>query len=164
MVSKALGMGYVKDKNNDNCMAGFTKKLLFNSNPDSGGTGGDERSWNRMKKDPFFITKFLDGTQHGANTNRTHYLEVRSNWRREGSYYDLEKITCPTFIYNGRNETTTLFHAEWYKKVIPGSELIIFDEHGHGSIALEAEKIILALVQGKSIPPNYETPAQQEMA
>ena len=32
--------------------------------------------------------------------------------------------------------------------------LTIFDEHGHVSIGLEIEKIILALVQGKSIPPD----------
>ena len=41
--------------------------------------------------------------------------------------------------------------AEGNFALIKGAELIIMPEHGHSSILLEAEKIILALVQGKSV-------------
>ena len=46
-------------------------------------------------------------------------------------------------------------NAQLYHRLIEGSTLTIFDEHGHVSIGLEAQKIILALVQGKSVPANY---------
>ena len=118
--------------------------------------GGDKRSWDAMDKDPFFVTKMLDSNLHGALSPKTYVWEFGGFLARlEGPFYDIAQVRCPTFIYNGRDEASALMNAQLYHRLIEGSTLTIFDEHGHVSIGLEMQKIILALVQGKSVPANY---------
>jgi pimeloyl-ACP methyl ester carboxylesterase len=151
MVRKIFGAMAVTDKTKDFGMADRYKMMFGPDQPEC----GDKRMWDRVAKDHFFVTRFFDALMNGSNKPCSAYYQFRSNWRLEGSYFDLSKIQCPTFIYNGKNETTHMMNAEIYKRSISGSELIVLEEHGHASIGMEAGKVILALVQKKAMPPNY---------
>ena len=135
---------YFPDKTKDFGMAAKYKGTC------KGEDGGDKRSWDAMDKNPFFVTKTLDSYLHGTRSKDTFDLEFQ---RMLGLPYDYDTtaIQCPTFIYNGKKEATSAMMAEGNFALIKGAELIIMPEHGHSSILLEAEKIILALVQGKSV-------------
>jgi pimeloyl-ACP methyl ester carboxylesterase len=110
--------------------------------------GGTERSWSTMDKDTFFITKMMDSNLHGANRKNQFVWELMRAASPEGSPYDLEAVKCPTFIYQGRKEAVNPgAAAEVYHRVIKGSKLIWFDDHGHVTVCMEAEKIIRALVK-----------------
>ena len=44
---------------------------------------------------------------------------------------------------------------ELNQKLIRGSELVVWEAHGHVSIAMEFTGIVNGLVQGKSLPGDY---------
>ena len=106
-----------------------------------------------MQKDLFFVTKILDSELHGSNSKMGLLYEMMGLFGEWS--FDLAAIKCPTFIYNGEKEETPLPHAKMFNKLIPNSELIIFPEHGHVSEMMEFEKIVVGLVQGKSVESSY---------
>ena len=116
--------------------------------------GGDERAFRVMDADHFFVTKTLDSYLHGPRSKNTFDLEFRRQLGMAWDY-DTAKIKCPTFIYNGKKEATSIAMATSNHRLVAGSELIIFPEHGHSTILLEAERIISALIQGKSVQSSY---------
>ena len=107
-----------------------------------------------MDSDHFFISKMLDGELHGTNTKNGLLLEMQgifSPWS-----FDVADIKCPTFIYNeGQGEVHPDMARRNYE-LIPNSQLCIFKMHGHCSIVMECEKIIVGLVEGKLIESSYE--------
>ena len=107
-----------------------------------------------MDSDHFFISKMLDGELHGTNTKNGLLLEMQgifSPWS-----FDVADIKCPTFIYNeGQGEVHPDMARRNYE-LIPNSQLCIFKMHGHCSIVMEYEKIIVGLVEGKLIESSYE--------
>ena len=113
-------------------------------------TGGAPKE---MQKDLFFVTKILDSELHGSNSKMGLLYEMMGLFGEWS--FDLAAIKCPTFIYNGEKEETPLPHAKMFNKLIPNSELIIFPEHGHVSEMMEFEKIVVGLVQGKSVESSY---------
>lgn len=119
----------------------------------SKGCGGTEQMFERMDKDQFYISKMMDCHLHGIRSPLTALYELQTVHDPAGFSYDYKNIKCPTFVYNGKEELTPLSMAQMYHKCIPGSELIVMQEHGHASIVLESEEIILALVQGKAWRP-----------
>jgi len=116
--------------------------------------GGNETTWKVFDKDLFFVTKGMDSNLHGTNAKWT----VMAEWKRMAlaPEYDISTVKCPTFIYNGKEEATSLKCAEIYHSLVEGSELTIFPDHGHWGIALEAEKIIRALIQNKIVPASEQ--------
>jgi pimeloyl-ACP methyl ester carboxylesterase len=133
------------DKNKD---FGFASKYAVYRGEDVGGT---ERSWSTMDKDSFFITRMMDSHLNGANTKGQFVWELMTVARPEGAPYDVTLIKCPVFIYQGLKEAVTLKpSAEIYGRIIPGSKIIWYDDHGHVTICMEMEKIIRALVKGEA--------------
>ena len=139
---------YFPDKDRD---YGMAKKYTGTMKKED---GGDERAFSVMDRDQFFVTKTLDSYLHGPRSQDTFDLEFQRQLGMPWDY-DTAAIKCPTFIYKGEKEATPLSTAESNHKLITGSELIIMPEHGHSTILLEAEKIILALVKGKSVKSRY---------
>ena len=145
------GWNYHADKTKDYGMADVYASVKTVA------SGGDERAWNAADQDPFFATKMVDHHLHGANGKLTFFwwMSAMHGYCEHGHHYDTTKIKCPTFIYNGKKEETFIGHAEINHKLIAGSELIVMEEHGHMTIGLEYQRIILALVQGKSVQSSY---------
>ena len=110
---------------------------------------------NAMLSDHYFVSKILDAELHGSNTSSGMLHEMRGVWSHDGWSYDITRIKCPTFVYGELDgEVPTLMHKLTHK-LIPGSELILWQAHGHLSIAMEVGGIFAALVQGKSFPGDY---------
>ena len=114
-------------------------------------TGGAPKE---MRKDHFFVTKFLDSELHGSNSKMGLLYEMMGVFQEWS--FDIAKIQCPTFIYNGIKEEIPLSHAKMLNKLIPNSELVVFQEHGHCSIVMEFENIVGGLLQGKSVEGRYK--------
>eukprot|EP00944_MAST-04C_sp_MAST-4C-sp1_P014764 g14764.t1 len=106
-----------------------------------------------MQKDLFFVTKILDSELHGSNSKMGLLYEMMGLYREWS--FDVAAIKCPTFIYHGMNEEVPLPHAKMLNKLIPNSELVVFQEHGHVSEMMEFEKIVAGLVQGKAVESSY---------
>ena len=145
MVSASMYVG--PDKSKDFGMADFYKYCK------SKDCGGDARTWAAMDEDPFFVSKVLDAWAHGGQCKRNAYYEWQTLFKP--FCFDSSSVKCPTFIYHERKGETPIGHANQNHKRIEGSELIIMEEHGHVTIGLEAEKIIRALVDGKSVQGSY---------
>ena len=106
-----------------------------------------------MQKDHFFVTKLLDSELHGSNSKTGllyEFMGLFDEWP-----FDIAKIQCPTFVYNGIKEETPLSHAKMLNKLVPNSELVVFQEHGHCSIMMEFEKIVGGLIRGNSVEGSY---------
>jgi pimeloyl-ACP methyl ester carboxylesterase len=149
LVGAISSASYCEDKTKDYGMAGQYSMYK------TADIGGDKRAWDAMDKDPFFVTKMLDGKLFGNNTKKNMLWEWQTMFRKEGFPYDPKKVKCPTFIYNGKKEATHIANAQVYNRLIEGSQLTIFDEHGHLDIGMMYEKIIPALVKGELVKPNY---------
>merc|ERR1711871_250530 len=97
-----------------------------------------------MLSDHYFVSKMLDAQLHGSNTYNGMVNEMRgvfSSWS-----YDITTIKCPTFVYGEIDgEVPTVMHEQTHK-LIPGSELVLWQAHGHASIAMESGGIFAALV------------------
>ena len=113
-------------------------------------TGGAPKE---MQKDHFFVTKLLDSELHGSNSKMGLLYEMMGLFQEWS--FDIAAIKCPTFIYNGIKEETPLSQAQMLNRVIPNSELVVFQEHGHCSIMMEFEKIVAGLIQGKAVEGSY---------
>jgi pimeloyl-ACP methyl ester carboxylesterase len=113
-------------------------------------TGGAPKE---MWSDHFFVTRCLDAEMHGSNGTWQLLFELQGIFRKWS--YDCSKITCPTFIYHGPKEEVPLAMAKQTQKIVPGSELVVMEEHGHCSIMMEFENIVAGLVEGKSVQSSY---------
>lgn len=120
--------------------------------------GGDKRAWAVAWADPFILSQSVDcsmgfSSPHGPKDYQNEFDRAfQSPWA-----YDPCEITVPCFIYNGTKEETPAFLAELNHKLINGSELIMWEAYGHGSISLEFERIIQALVKKQKVegPPLW---------
>jgi len=121
-------------------------------------TGGDKRSRDLMNADPYFVTGQIDSFIPGYRTPQDAIVEFG---RISGGLwsYDPSEITMPCFLYNegGKNPTVPPVCAEYHHRLIKGSELILWEGHGHVSITMEIKNIMEALVKKeKAKKPNYE--------
>jgi pimeloyl-ACP methyl ester carboxylesterase len=114
-------------------------------------TGGAPKA---MDSDLFFITRSLDAELHGSNGTWQLLYELQGislKWS-----YDVSKIQCLTFIYHGPKEEVPLCQAEQNQQLIPGAELVVMHGHGHCSMMMEFERVVGALVAGKSVQSSYQ--------
>jgi len=142
----------------DDKLASLYKEYLMGSDG-----GGDKRAKDAAYSDPFLVTKILDTMIPGPHTRatfRNEFIRANSPWA-----YDPSEITVPCFIYNGEKEETPVECARMHKKLIPGSELILWT-YGHVSWFLENRRIIQALVNKKKVdePPLYASDASLRSA
>ena len=94
--------------------------------------------------------------QHGANCKLCCLHEMQGCAVEGGFPYDITEIKCPTFIYHEVKGEVPLASAEINRDLIPGGELIVLPEHGHTSMIMEFERIVLAAVQGKSVQSRFK--------
>ena len=118
-------------------------------------TGGAPKA---MESDHFFVTKLLDSELQGANSKAGLLYEMTSLFGGGvpgGPWsYDVASITCPCTLYNEAKGEVPLVMAERNHKLIKGSELVVWAQHGHCSIMMEFENIVGALLQGKAYPTS----------
>lgn len=171
--------GFVKKLNNGGFNRWLWRKLSFamianDINKDwawrwanifSSATGGDKRSQDMMNADPYFVTAQIDSFIPGyisPNDPVVEFIRISSaQWS-----YDPRGIKVPCFIYNegGKNATVPPVCGEFHKKLIPKSELVLWEGHGHISITMEIGKIMQALVKKeKAETANYDEQAKSEV-
>eukprot|EP00933_Yihiella_yeosuensis_P024641 TRINITY_DN19099_c0_g1_i1.p1 TRINITY_DN19099_c0_g1~~TRINITY_DN19099_c0_g1_i1.p1 ORF type:complete len:396 (-),score=73.94 TRINITY_DN19099_c0_g1_i1:95-1195(-) len=131
-----------KDKTGDTGMA--AKYNMLKSH-----TGGDERGNGAMDADPFFVSQVVDGYRL-FNSKQDCMAEWSRCWGHDWSY-DPADVKAPCFIYNGEDETVERPNAEWHHREIKGSQLTLFPGHSHQTIAMEAKRIIEALVKKERV-------------
>ena len=138
----------VKDTSKD---PGFGSKYVsyFKYGDASGNKHGP---WTALDKDPFAVSALLDSYWHGVNCNHCGVVELIRIFGKQGWGCDVAAVACPTFIYQGAKDAETpVAAAEFFHKVIKGSELIIMEGHGHMSIMMESGRIIEALVKKEKV-------------
>ena len=113
-------------------------------------TGGAPKE---MSTDHFFVTKLLDSELHGMNSITGLCLEMQGLFLPWS--YDIANIKCPCFLYIEPKGEVPITHAQLNNRLIPGSELIVFPEHGHCSIMMEFEKVVLGLIKGNSVQSSF---------
>jgi len=169
---KAMGIPGIDCIRQNGCKAAFVRKVvssLFVYHPDKARDPGF-RQWHNgwlvhsgctakskaaCNENIFFLTKMCDQLHYGGNCANYGLVEQSRQWGGPHCY-PTKAITCPTFIYHGKEEQAVPpVHAEHLHKLISGSELVVMNDHGHGSIGIEYENIILALVQGKSATGTF---------
>jgi len=121
-------------------------------------TGGDDRSRDLMNADPFFVTGVIDSLIPGFRTPEDSIVETG---RISGGLwsYDPSEVTVPCFLYNegGEGAIVPPVCAKYHHRLIEGSELILWEGHGHVSICMEIKNVMEALVKKeKAKMPNYE--------
>ena len=144
------GIYYYPDKTKDFGFAGHSSGGF--SYYKSKATGGAPKE---MSSDHFYVTKLLDSELHGMNTVTGLSLEMQGLFHPWS--YDIANIKCPCFLYVESKGEVPITHVQLNNRLIPGSELIVFQEHGHCSIMMEFEKIVLGLVKGNSVQSSYTT-------
>lgn len=148
MTMAQSSMCYHPDKTKD--YKGMMSMAMFYSYMKSSEYGGSKRTWAKMDKDLFFVTKTLDAELHG-NTTKANLLH---GFQTLLAPYDVDfaKVKCPTFLYHGKLDAISTFpQAERNHQLVAGSELIAFEDYGHVDICMGFGKIILALARGKSV-------------
>jgi len=148
--AKLSFVGIANDINKD--WAWRWKNMFFDQ------TGGDKRSRDLMNADPYFVTGQIDSMIPGFRTPQDAVVEFG---RVSGGVwsYDPSEIKVPCFLYNEGGETATVppACAMYHHRLIKGSELILWEGHGHVSILMEIKNIVQALVKKeKAKMPNYE--------
>ena len=140
---------YYPDKSKD---FGFTGHMAGGYSYYKGkATGGAPKC---MEKDHFFVTKLLDSELNGANSKCALLYEMQGLFLPWS--FDVAKIQCPCFLYHETDGEVPMVMAEQNKMLIAGSELIVWPQHGHCSIAMEFENIVVGLVEGKSVESRYD--------
>eukprot|EP00746_Dinoflagellata_sp_MGD_P167701 gnl/MRDRNA2_/MRDRNA2_98542_c0_seq1.p1 gnl/MRDRNA2_/MRDRNA2_98542_c0~~gnl/MRDRNA2_/MRDRNA2_98542_c0_seq1.p1 ORF type:complete len:504 (+),score=137.50 gnl/MRDRNA2_/MRDRNA2_98542_c0_seq1:66-1514(+) len=122
---------------------------------------GTKLSWDVMDNNPFYTTLLLDVMIPGCVTVHDGVNEFKRAFGAPWSY-DPREVKVPCFIYNGNPEETTVKHAEYHHKMIKGSELIVMEGHGHGSILMESGRIIQALVKKQKVEAPCWAKSQAE--
>jgi len=141
MARKISEISFVKDKTADYGFADWWGQLKAG--------GGSKEVCEVCEKDLFFVTKCLDSHLFGNNTTMNFYHTTELLYNK----WDLDtaKVKCPTFFYHGKLDMEAyVVCAEQSHKLIEGSELLAFEQHGHFTIFMYQDKIINALVKGTS--------------
>ena len=107
-----------------------------------------------MESDHFFVSKFLDGELNGANSRCALLYELQGIFAPWS--YDAASITCPTFLYYETDGEVAVAHGEQNQRLIANSQLVVWPQHGHCSILMEFEGIVMALVEGRAAEAKYE--------
>ena len=115
-------------------------------------TGGAPKA---MESDHYFVSKMLDAELNGANSKNGLVHEMAGVYSNKPWSYDIANIKCKTFLYVESEGEVPQSYMELNQRLIPGSELLVWEAHGHVSIAMEFAGIVVALVQGKSFPGDY---------
>lgn len=111
---------------------------------------GTKASWDVLDNNHFYASLLLDVVIPGCVTVQDGINEFKRGWGLPWSY-DPGEIKVPCFIYNGNPEETAVQCAEALNKMIPGSEKVIMEGHGHGSILMESGRIIQALIKKEKV-------------
>lgn len=117
-------------------------------------TGGAPVS---LKEDHFFVCACLDAELHGANCQYGMWFEMINILGVPWSY-DVSKIQCPCHIYNETKGEVNIADAQHLNAIIPGSELTIWEQHGHCSIHMEFEKMVAGILEGKIVKEGIPGP------
>jgi pimeloyl-ACP methyl ester carboxylesterase len=154
VISKSQWPG--KDKTKDFGMAAWYEYYNTSTGNGAGGTlekpegsGGSKEMFALMNKDLFWVSKMMDSHLYGHNTPMNFYNTAAILTAK----YDLDTATvkCPTFLYHGKLDGEAWFRAaEQNHKLIAGSELLMHEGHGHMTVFLWQEQMILALVKGEA--------------
>jgi pimeloyl-ACP methyl ester carboxylesterase len=122
-------------------------------------TGGAPKC---MESDHFFISRFLDGELHGANSEWALLLEFKGLFSHDGWFYDVGEITCPCFLYNEtdskKGEVPFVMmerNRDQISQAGGKAELVIWNDHGHCSILMEFENIVHNLIRSKAASSKY---------
>jgi hypothetical protein len=113
---------------------------------------GAKPCWDLIDKDPFFVTSCFDQLIPGC-INKDEALTEFSRCYAAPWSYDIQEITVPCFIYNGRKEETQVVMAETHHRLIKGSELTIWESYGHVTILMEFQNIVESLVRKEKAGP-----------
>ena len=113
-----------------------------------------------MASDHWFVTKLLDAELYGSNSKRGLLYEMQGVWSHAGWSYDIAAIKCPCFLYVERDGEVKESYVELNQRLIPGAELVVYEAHGHTSIAMEVAGIAAALVAGRSFAGDHSTGPQ----
>jgi pimeloyl-ACP methyl ester carboxylesterase len=62
--------------------------------------------------------------------------------------FDVRSIRCPVIVlHGGSDRMVDVIHAHHTAEVVPGAELVVFDDYGHFSIVTEVVPAISNLLQ-----------------
>jgi pimeloyl-ACP methyl ester carboxylesterase len=62
--------------------------------------------------------------------------------------FDVRSIQCPVIVlHGGSDRMVDVIHAHHTAEVVPGAELVVFDDDGHFSIVTEVVPAISSLLQ-----------------
>jgi pimeloyl-ACP methyl ester carboxylesterase len=81
---------------------------------------------------------------HGLEGYTDDRLADRAGWVT----FDVTSIRCPvTVLHGGSDRMVAVIHARHTAELVPGAELVIFDDLGHFSIATKVVPAIINLLQ-----------------
>jgi pimeloyl-ACP methyl ester carboxylesterase len=103
-----------------------------------------------IKTDRFWVSKMLEAEIIGANgkygTFYTAKALMGSTWP-----YNPADIKCRCHLYSERFGDVPAPYTERHHFLIPGSEMNIFDQHNHVTVAMEFEKMLHGLMSGEIV-------------
>ena len=140
-------MWYHKDKSKDFGFAGHkTGGYKFYISKALGGAP------EKNNTDHFFVSQCLDAELHGCNSPWSTWYFFSQIYEAAWPF-DVADIKCRCHIYQESiNQAMALQNHE----LIAGSEMTLWDQHGHLSIIMEFEKIVLGLVEGKIVKEGFQ--------
>jgi pimeloyl-ACP methyl ester carboxylesterase len=99
-------------------------------------------------RDPEWMTEtmaeFPAMFAHGLEGYTDDRLADRAGWVT----FDVTSIQCPvTVLHGGSDRMVAVIHARHTAELVPGAELVIFDDLGHFSIATKVVPAIINLLQ-----------------
>jgi pimeloyl-ACP methyl ester carboxylesterase len=108
-----------------------------------------------IKTDRFWVSKMLEAEMIGVNgkwgTWYTAKALMGTVWP-----YNLADIKCRCHLYCERFGDCPAPYTERNHSLIPGSEMVVFDQHNHVSIAMEFEKMLHGIMRGEIVKEGFK--------